>query len=86
MSKKKRTYFKQEWLSMPGLSDWLKPHDSRTKFSCAACDKSYELFNKGILALNGTKGHDKGTRHIANVKLMLENRRLVVIIDQNLEN
>ena len=59
---------------MPGLSDWLKPHHSRTKFSCAACDKSCELFNKGILALNGTKGHDKG--YIANVKLMLENRRL----------
>ena len=51
MSKKKQTYFKQEWLSMPGLYDWLKPHDSWTKFSCAASDNSYKLFNKGIHTL-----------------------------------
>ena len=66
---KKKTYSKQEWLSIEEFKSWLRPDSNSTQpFKCLACNRSYALSNKGS-AVNGTHGYTKLPQHQENLSL-----------------
>ena len=65
---KKKTYFKQEWLSIVEFKSWLRPDPNSTqRLKYLACNRPYALLNKGISAINGTHGHTKVPQHQENL-------------------
>ena len=65
---KKKTYFKQVWLSIEEFKSWLRPDPNSTqRFKCLACNRFYALSNKETKSINGTHGHTKVPQHQENL-------------------
>ena len=52
-----KTYFQQDWLTIPQFKDWLSTGKESTKAYCKRCSKTFEVSNMGIQAV---KSHAAG--------------------------
>ena len=46
-----KTYYQQDWLTIPLFKEWLSAGKQSTKGYCKRCSKTFELSNMGIQAV-----------------------------------